>query len=298
MPTPSDLATSRMHRKPYVGTDIHEDPQLTETYRYQAVKHAIAEMRKRFVEPLTLQELSRITHLSPFYFNRVFRSVTGVSPSVFLAAIRLERAKKLLLHTERSVTEICFDVGYNSMGTFAYRFNMFVGMAPGRFRLFATQTQMRIKQEPLLSLVDAINQEMAALPGIHGSLLMMDSQLKQFKGLIFIGVFRDPLPQGKPVSCTLLTRPMAFHLPPVPDGKYYLFASVMDYTQNLFTLLDTDTYLHGGLGRYPLIVREGHLSGQTTMQLTGATWSDPPLLIALPWLLLSRFPEAAGVAVP
>src|SRR5690349_13004458 len=103
-----------------------EEQQITETYRYQAVQQAIGEMRERFMEPLTLNELSNITHLSPFYFNRVFRSITGISPSVFLAAIRLERAKKLLLHTKRSVTEICFDVGYNSMGTFTYRFNLFV----------------------------------------------------------------------------------------------------------------------------------------------------------------------------
>ncbi len=270
-----------------------EEQQITETYRYQAVQQAIGEMRERFMEPLTLNELSNITHLSPFYFNRVFRSITGISPSVFLAAIRLERAKKLLLHTNRSVTEICFDVGYNSMGTFTYRFNLFVGIPPSRFRLFAQENLMQFKPQSLIDSLKKLTAGFEGEPCIQGSITAPGP----FHGLIFVGIFRDPLPQGQPVSCTVLTAPGSFRLPAImPDGKYYLFAAAMDYTQNLFDMLNSNITLHGGSGKHPLTIRAGRATGRTDMQLRAAGWNDPPQLIALPCLLLSRFAEV-GMAI-
>lgn len=70
---------------------------------------------------LTLEDCAEIAGISPFYFNRIFRSIVGIPPGEFAASLRFEYAKELLLTTPASITEICFEAGYNSLGTFSTR---------------------------------------------------------------------------------------------------------------------------------------------------------------------------------
>lgn len=91
-------------------------------------------MRERVDDTLPLHAMAEIAHLSPYLFTRAFRQFTGIPPGEFLATLRLERAKQLLLTTDLSVAEICFEVGYNSLGTFTTRFTRLVGLSPGRVR--------------------------------------------------------------------------------------------------------------------------------------------------------------------
>ena len=93
-----------------------------------AVERVIATMWDRYHEPLSLADMADTAIFSRFYFSRVFRSVTGTSPGRFLTAIRLYKAKNLLLQTSASVTEVSYLVGYNSPGTFSSRFTRSVGM--------------------------------------------------------------------------------------------------------------------------------------------------------------------------
>src|SRR5262245_42206499 len=89
----------------------------------RGVELAIATMRKSFGEPLTLDDLAHAAFMSRYHFVRTFAKITGVSPARFLAAIRMQEAKRLLLHSGRSITEISLDVGYNSLGTFTRIFS-------------------------------------------------------------------------------------------------------------------------------------------------------------------------------
>lgn len=102
--------------------------------RQRAVERVIAAMRERIDGALSLGAMAEIAHLSPFRFVRVFRGITGIPPGEFLGALRLERAKQLLLTTDLSVSEVCFEVGYNSLGTFATRFKQLVGVQLSRMR--------------------------------------------------------------------------------------------------------------------------------------------------------------------
>ena len=85
-------------------------------------------------EATSLEEMAGIAHLSPYHFARTFKRVTGVSPGEFGSAVRLQRAKELLLTTDLSASEVCFEVGYGSFGTFSTRFTQLVGVSPGRMR--------------------------------------------------------------------------------------------------------------------------------------------------------------------
>src|SRR5947209_16712619 len=91
-------------------------------------------MDRAFAKPLDAPALARVTHVSPAHFSRQFRATFGETPHRYLQRRRVERAMQLLRQTERPVTEICFGVGFNSLGTFSRTFREVVGEPTSRFR--------------------------------------------------------------------------------------------------------------------------------------------------------------------
>lgn len=104
---------------------------------HQAVERAVQFMREHMADPLALEVLARAALLSPYHFNRVFRQVTGIPPGQFLTALRMAEGKRLLLTTSQRVTDVCFAVGFESLGTFTTRFGQLVGVAPQELRRLA-----------------------------------------------------------------------------------------------------------------------------------------------------------------
>ncbi|MER7458843.1 AraC family transcriptional regulator [Micromonospora sp. NPDC126480] len=105
--------------------------------RAAAVARVVSRMKNRLHEPLTLTELARTEHFSPFHFHRVFRETTTTTPARFLAALRMAEARRLLVHSQLTVTEVSTRVGYHSTGTFTTQFTRLVGVPPERFRRLA-----------------------------------------------------------------------------------------------------------------------------------------------------------------
>jgi AraC family transcriptional regulator len=85
-------------------------------------------------EPLTLTELARDAGFSSFHFLRVFRQVTGTTPHQYLIGARLRLAARLLLDTDRPVTEIAYDVGFNDLSNFIRTFRRVIGETPREYR--------------------------------------------------------------------------------------------------------------------------------------------------------------------
>jgi AraC-like DNA-binding protein len=83
---------------------------------------------------ITLDSAARSAHLSPFHFQRLFVRAFGESPLGFLTRLRIEKAKRLLAADAHSVTAICFEVGYASLGSFSSRFRALVGVSPSEYR--------------------------------------------------------------------------------------------------------------------------------------------------------------------
>lgn len=88
----------------------------------------------RYADPLTVADLARAAGLSPAHFSRQFRAAFGEPPHRYLLTRRLERAAALLRNTDRPVTDVCFAVGFASVGSFAVTFRRVYGMAPGAYR--------------------------------------------------------------------------------------------------------------------------------------------------------------------
>jgi AraC-like DNA-binding protein len=88
----------------------------------------------RYAEPLNVDDLAKAAGLSPAHFSREFRATFGESPHGYLLTRRLERAAALLRTTDRSVAEICFDVGLRSVGSFTTSFTRTYGVSPMAYR--------------------------------------------------------------------------------------------------------------------------------------------------------------------
>jgi AraC-like DNA-binding protein len=91
-------------------------------------------MDRAYAQPLDVPALARVAHVSPAHFSRQFRATFGETPHRYLQRRRVERAMELLRETDRPVTEICFDVGFASLGTFSRTFRAVIGESPSRYR--------------------------------------------------------------------------------------------------------------------------------------------------------------------
>ena len=89
---------------------------------------------REYARPLDVEALARGVHLSAGHLSRQFREAYGESPYSYLMTRRIERAMALLRRGDRSVTEVCFEVGCSSLGTFSTRFTELVGVPPSVYR--------------------------------------------------------------------------------------------------------------------------------------------------------------------
>jgi AraC-like DNA-binding protein len=92
-------------------------------------------MDRAYAEPLDVPSIAAVAHVSEAHFIRSFRAVFGETPHRYLQRRRVERSMFLLRETDRSVTDVCFDVGFTSLGTFSRTFREIVGEPPSTYRL-------------------------------------------------------------------------------------------------------------------------------------------------------------------
>src|SRR5216117_1432297 len=90
-------------------------------------------MDRTYAQPLDVLALARIALVSEAHFIRTFRATFGETPHRYLQRRRVERSMFLLRETRRSVTDICFDVGFSSRGTFVRMFREIVGESPSAY---------------------------------------------------------------------------------------------------------------------------------------------------------------------
>ncbi len=101
---------------------------------FRRLWHARDKIEEIFAEPLTLDVLAREACYSPFHFQRLYKPVFGETPAAHVARKRLEHSQKLLLYAEIDVTDVVFEVGYQSLGTFSSWFRQRTGYYPTEYR--------------------------------------------------------------------------------------------------------------------------------------------------------------------
>jgi len=91
---------------------------------------------REYAQPLDVEALARGENVSAGHLSRQFRLAYGESPYAYLMTRRIERAMALLRRGDLSVTEVCFEVGCSSLGTFSTRFTELVGIPPSAYRRY------------------------------------------------------------------------------------------------------------------------------------------------------------------
>jgi AraC family transcriptional regulator len=246
------------------GADNHALSHL------QAVERVILAMRDRLNEPLSLQDMADIAYLSPNHFHRVFHRIIGIPPGEFLTALRLDAAKRLLLTTSMRVTDICFEVGYSSPGSFTTRFTELVGLAPRRLR---QQVERFVMPSP-----DALRPQNFVLCHfpLSGCFYGRVKCSETFAGVIYVGLFPRPIQQGRPARWMCLAKPGPYLMASVPDGSYFALAVAFPVADHPHTYLLPDQ-------RVLIGVSAGKVSGRQDIELHLPRLTDPPVLSALPF---------------
>jgi AraC-like DNA-binding protein len=111
----------------------------------------------------TIEQLAREVRISPFHFIRQFEAVFGVTPHQFRIASRIELAKALLAGGEYSVTDVCMEVGFSSLGSFSTLFAQRVGQSPSEYRR-RIRTLSAVPEQRAIHLTPGCLSLMGALP--------------------------------------------------------------------------------------------------------------------------------------
>lgn len=272
-----------------------------ETRRDDPVERAVACIRERYGDPLSLTDIAESAMLSRFHFARLFKDTTGITPGRFLAAVRLHQAKRLLLSTSLNVADIAASVGYSSLGSFTTSFTAGVGVSPGRFR------RLSRTGGPGLSGPDLSG---PGLPGpglsgpwpgtragsgaVAGTISLPDGH---GNARVYVGAFPTPVVQHPAAAGVVVDvpsgRPSCYRLPDVPTGTWYVHAvAVADG-------VGPDPRAHrtsliGGHGS--VAVGAGSVTS-AAVRLRRDRPADPPVLLALPDLEPSRTPST-GTGCP
>ncbi|WP_431682714.1 helix-turn-helix transcriptional regulator [Kitasatospora sp. KL5] len=235
-----------------------------------AIERSIDTMWQDHANPISLEQLARIASYSKFHYSRMFNQLTGTSPGRFLTAIRIFMAKRHLLETADSVTDITYRVGYNSLGTFTSRFTRSVGVSPTRYRSLALGDEL-----PPLTLRAARTGH--GLSSVTGQ-LYFPSDIGPVR--VYVGAFNTPIVEGYPQACDILDEARPFRLA-VPDGLWFIRAAAvaMNDVSPRFQIRPPRLVGSGWAVR----ARGGRVY-RADVQLREVTQLDLPILLALPEL--------------
>lgn len=118
---------------------------------YRRVIAAKSFMDENFHEPIGLEEISQRAFLSKFHFHRLFTRIYRHTPHQYLTRKRLDRAKDLLAEN-KPVTEVCNEVGFESIGSFSVLFKKEIGFAPQYYRNMAWLKKQQQKAQPKIAI--------------------------------------------------------------------------------------------------------------------------------------------------
>ncbi|MBA0125334.1 helix-turn-helix transcriptional regulator [Haloechinothrix sp. YIM 98757] len=246
-----------------------------------AVKQAIASIRERYFEPITLNDLAAEVFVSPFHFSRVFSRETGVTPGRYLTAVRLFEAKRLLVMTSLTVSDVVCSVGYSSVGTFTSRFTRAVGMTPTQYRApEVSELLLAVAPDfhrlPPSNVLSDFGRTCTGVDGDTGGSIVGAVELpgEVPAARVLIGVFADAIPQCGPVVYKSLraTDVTGFTLHGVPAGRWHVIA-VAEHASG-----HDGVYL--GTAGEPIDVTAGSASS-LHLRMRAVRTTDPPIAITL-----------------
>jgi AraC family transcriptional regulator len=187
----------------------------------EAIAACVTHMREHLADPMRLDDLSQRVAMSKFHFVRTFERVTGAPPHCFLTCLRIDKAKQLLAGTKQPITEICWTVGYASLGTFSSTFTALVGMTPTAYRQWAICPPPP-EQWVAWCLLHSLRHRPCASPSqLRGNI---ESCMPLQDSIIFVGAFDRGAPQGRPMCGTVAVGANRYFMDRPPAPRFRLLA--------------------------------------------------------------------------
>jgi AraC family transcriptional regulator len=257
------------------GTRTHRAGTV-EAYR-EAIERVIQHMKSHLADPLDLEQLADAAAISKFHLVRVFDEITGTTPHHFLSCLRVQRAKDLLLKTNSSITDICGEVGYNSLGTFSNTFSELVGVSPLKFR--ALPKRMSAGQFATAIWRYLAGRKKFSGPAIEGVVEGPRSP----KGFTFVGTFTSGVPLGVPVSGTVIVGRGRFRIERPAAPEFHLLAALVPLSADMAGMVvNVPISLVASLR--VVADKESKPAEEPRLHLRPLRVTDPPILLALPAL--------------
>ncbi|MEK3881252.1 AraC family transcriptional regulator [Paenibacillus sp. PL2-23] len=256
------------------------------------MEQILAYIQDHIEDPLPLARLAEQASYSPYHFTRLFKDKMGISPMYYVSALRLQKAKELLLNSSLSIRDIGMEIGQQSLGTFTTRFTQKVGMTPAQFRNTAESAGQYLSL--LQELKDWRTSDLLAPQ--HATVRGAVTSEFAFEGVVLIGLFPKPIPEGLPLYGTLLGALGEFVIPNVKPGIYYVMATTISWGTEAKRMLLPQTTLRSR-SKTAIVVGAGEELPALDVSLHPPSLIDPPILISLP-VLMNRFlgrvmPEAS-----
>ncbi|MBJ2120880.1 helix-turn-helix transcriptional regulator [Arthrobacter sp. MSA 4-2] len=230
-------------------------------------------------DPISLGDVADHVGYSPSHLVRLFESVVGVPPGRYLAQLRFERAKTLLLTSGEPVRDICFEVGFTSLGTFSRRFAEGVGYSPGRFRVLP---HILADHPPRpLHLPTGLTSG-----GTISGVTVLSRAARDAVGpnpALYVGLFTTPSAKGRPVTSSLLDGVDTFAFVNVPPGRFWVLASALPGAAEPLRQLVPLRSVYGRTMR-PILVGRDAPHHHVAIELEPAEEWQLPVLLAVPAL--------------
>ncbi|WP_028552780.1 helix-turn-helix transcriptional regulator [Paenibacillus sp. UNC451MF] len=253
------------------------------TERYIEIDEVVSYIHKNLYEPLPLSHLAAYAGYSPYHFTRIFKEKVGLSPLYYASSLRLQKAKDLLLHSNMCVRDIGLEIGQQSLGTFTTRFTERVGVTPSEFRNSAITADHHLQALQRLRHWRKDH----PIPSPYGTIQGSIQATVPFEGVVLVGLFAKPIPEGLPLYGTLVPSTGEFCFTNVTPGVYYLMATSVSWEMSAIDFLLPHSTLRTR-SKKPIIVRPNAEIPYQHVMLHAARQDDPPILISLP-LLMNNF---------
>lgn len=242
----------------------------------------VLEYFKTHYNDMTVKEAAHYFGYSESHFYRVFKKETGVTPQDYLVSLKVQNSVEELLKTNASVLNIQLKSGYLSEGTFTNRIKKSMILSPKQL----TTQYNKIYSDYKLHEDDELIEESCE----EADLTVHLTCEEQFEGIIFIGLFKKPIPNQSPVIGKAILkfdkeRDVYFH--DVPPGVYYCLACVIHKTYNPLKIFVHKDNLRGRVedkmtfpGKY-----------KKSLNLRPPLPEDPPITLNLPLLFINILKE-------
>lgn len=250
-------------------------------YTHGDFESIICYIQNHIYEPLPLARLASYAAYSPYHFTRLFKEKMGISPLYYVSSMRLQRAKDLLLNTNLSIRDVGMEIGQQSLGTFTTRFTERVGMTPSQFR-----NSVREAGESLRLLQHWEEWRAQPLVPNYGTTVAGIVQSEHsFEGVVLIGLFARPIPEGMPLYGTLVSSSLgSYALHNVKPGIYYLMATSVAWGTGAIDMLLPQQTMRTRSHK-PLLIERYMPEYNADVHLYPPRLDDPPILISLPVLM-------------